>query len=116
MTDENQIDGISKFWDDYQEHGIDHAISEVMAHSENGSLVELEMAVPHLVEEAKERKIDMIAFLTELDAALEKLDASGTDNGTGGVSSDSSDETDQAQDGDESGSSQDADGETEQVQ
>ena len=107
-----QTDGITLFWDDYEAFGVDMAISRVMDRSENGSLIELEMAVPYLVDEAKKRNIDMIKFLTELDAALEKLEnATRVDNGSDELPFDIGDEADQAQDGHESESAQDVDGE-----
>lgn len=108
-----QEDGITQFWDDYEANGIDYALEQVRDRSEDNDLLELEQAVPFLVQEARARKIDILNFLQELDAhlAVEVDRATGTDNGVSGVSADSDNEADQAQDGDESGSAQDADGE-----
>lgn len=104
-------DIIDTFWDKYQEAGIEDAIAYVKEAS-GGDLSLLELAVPYLVEEARDRNIDMIQFLQELDAHLEKQDdASGTDNGSSELHPDSSDEADQPQIEDESAQARDADGE-----
>jgi hypothetical protein len=106
-------DGITLFWNDYQEHGIEKALENVRARSESGDLYELEAAVPYLVQEARERGIDMIQFLTQLDEALEveEEDAPGIDNGSSELHADGGDESYQPEDEDESASAPDVDGE-----
>lgn len=108
-------DGISKFWDDYQERGIAEALATVRERSADNGLEELEQSVPYLVEEARNRGIDILKFLAELDEQLakeeEQDDATGTDNGPGELHADSSDEADQSSNEDEPASTSDVDGE-----
>jgi len=104
---------ITLFWDDYQKHGVEIAIDNELERS--GNLLTLEQAVPELVEQAKERDIDMIKFLTELDVALAEKGvqayAPRVDDGSDLVYSDSSDEGDFPQDAYESAQARAADGE-----
>lgn len=110
----SEQDGITKFWDDYQEQGIEVALKAVRERSAEGNLAELEMAVPFLVEEARNRDIDLLQFLTELDEQLAKEEQENADranNGTSELPADGSDEADESSDEDEPASSRDADGE-----
>jgi hypothetical protein len=114
---EAQVDGISQFWNEYQEQGIGVALATVRDRSETGAdYRELELAVPHLIGEARNRGIDVLKFLQELDAEMakreEEEDASGTDDGVSELSANSSDEADQPQNEDESASASDVDGES----
>jgi hypothetical protein len=107
---------IKEFWDNYTTHGIHEALRVVREQSETGDFKELEEQVPVLVQAARDRDIDIIQFLHELDEALaeevgEEDATSGVDNGDRGISTVSSDEDDQPQDEDESESARDADGE-----
>jgi hypothetical protein len=106
VTD-NERDIIDRFWGLYQAEGIASAMTYVKD-ATGDDVAALEAAVPYLVEEARERDIDMVEFLQELDGELTK-DASGTDNGSSELRSDSGDEADQPQDEDESAQARDAD-------
>lgn len=118
MSEQDINETITHFWNTYEAEGVDAALNEARARSENDDLKNIEDAVPALVEEARNRNIDILQFLGELDEARAneqvdagEEDASGTDNGSSGVSADSSDEASEPQAEDESSSARDADGE-----
>ena len=104
-------DVIDQFWDLYQEEGIVTAV-DYIRNEADGDLSVLETSVPYLVEEAKTRSIDIIDFLQELDDHMEKTDASGTDNGSDELPSDSDSEASEPQDEDGTSEARDADGES----
>lgn len=93
-------DEIKKFWDRYEADGIRSAVEYVKEISE-GNLDYLKDNVPALVEEARERNVDMISFLEALDE-VETEDAAATSDDAGELPSDSSDPVGESEDADES--------------
>lgn len=93
---------VDVFWDLYEEGGLTPAIEMARSHS-NGDLTALEQNVPFLVMEAKNRDIDLIKFLTELDAQMEKEeDAAGITDDACELPADGSDDDVVSEDEDES--------------
>ncbi len=75
---------INLFWDEYQMDGIEEALAYLKSY--HGSLKALEGDVPGLVNIAREREIDLVQFLKELDEFFSKEDdddTNGTDNDGG---------------------------------
>ena len=101
----------TKFWDAYQDGGIAAAMASIDSDGEP-SVDDLRGAVPALIETAKERSIDMLVFLKELDA-LEASHATGTDNDGSELSVDGSVDADPVEDADDGAVEQAADVEAE---
>ena len=106
MQDNNnteQTDAIDVFWTTYQEQGLEPALNYIKGES-NGNLELLHFAVPHLVDEAKSRDIDMIKFLEELDVWLKENpdDATRIADDADQLPADSSDDASQSEDETES--------------
>lgn len=87
---------VSKFWDLYEADGIEDAVHYAQGESD-GDLEKLKDNVGDLINEAKERDIDVIKFLEQL-AEVEARDAARTDNDAVVVPADSSDDDDQPED------------------
>lgn len=100
---------IEKFWDLYEEDGIQAAV-DFAKEQTDGSPEAMAEAAPYLVAEGKKREIDILEFLEKLDE-VEQQYANGTDNDARGVSPDSDSQADKSEDEDESAPASDADGE-----
>lgn len=101
------------FWDVYEKEGARAANRHFMANTYGVPAVQ-SMAVRYLLEEARARKIDIIKFITDLDAAVkEEVEnaTAGIIDGPSGIRSVSSDQVDKSEDADESAPSRNADGE-----
>lgn len=75
----DSINEITTFWDRYETGGIDSAVSWL--HDTYGNLKALEGDVQSLINEARERDINIIQFLKELDNHMlveRKDDTNGT--------------------------------------
>ncbi len=75
---------INDFWNEYETHGIEEALAYLTEY--HGSLKALEGDVPGLVNIARDREIDLVQFLKELDEHFSKEDTDdtdGTDNNGG---------------------------------
>lgn len=70
---------INKFWDEYETHGMREALAYLTEY--HGSLKALEGDVPGLVNIARDREVDLVQFLKELDEFFSKEDDDDT-NGT----------------------------------
>jgi len=92
-------DLVSKFWDLYQEDGIEPAVAYAQELS-GGNLEALKAEIPDLLAQANERGIEIIPFLEQLEAA-ETANADGTDNDGDIVHSDGSADADAPQDADQ---------------
>lgn len=117
-TDPTNLDP-QRFWELYQEDGVNAAIDYALLFATNGDVsydALLAEHVPALVTHAKDMEIDMIRFLSDLDQLesdqlAEKQDADGTDNDVGGISPDSDSEADLDEDADVSAETRADDGE-----
>jgi hypothetical protein len=100
----------TSFWNDVSERSVQEAVQEL--YGKVDTLDDLEEMIPDLVEEAKQRDIDLVKFLQDLDEIMTEIeDASGASNGSDELPSDSGDEAGQPQDEDESAPARDADAE-----
>jgi hypothetical protein len=95
---------VKEFWDAYQANGIGAAYEYSTSNLEG----ELDEHVPALVEEAKDREIDMMQFLSELDEV--ESNAIAADNDAGGVHPDSDNEASSDEDADVSAETPATDG------
>jgi hypothetical protein len=102
------------FWDDYVSLGIRdayHNLSQKVPNDDTLDEKVREMG-PHLFHMAKDRDIDVVKFLNELDEVMKEVEnARRTDNGASELRVDSSDEVDEPSNEDESASASDVDGE-----
>lgn len=98
---EDRAEDVSKFWDIYGDEGIEAAV-DFAKDNTDGNILVMQEIIPSLIEEAKERGIDMMEFLMELDSVEGAVeDAAGTDNDGSELLVDSSDNADESQDEDE---------------
>lgn len=75
---------INVFWDEYESDGIGGALAFLI--KRHGNIKALEGEVPYLVTSAKERGVDLIKFIKELDEYMSEEvedDTDGTDNDGG---------------------------------
>ena len=78
---------IDEFWNDYESDGIGGALAFLI--KRHGSLKALEGEVPYLVSSAKEKEIDIIKFMKELDEFLsEESEDDTVDDSTSVVEND----------------------------
>lgn len=109
----------NEFWRLYQDEGIAACIdyAKTFATGDGDYDQVIQEHVPALVQIAKERKIDMIGFLGELDKLesdqlqAEDDDAVRTSDDAGGISPDSDSEAGDAADEDDAGQARATDGE-----
>ena len=93
-----------KFWDLYQaeDGGIEACINYARDFAQDDETYEkvIQEHVPGLIEVAKEREVEMLKFLSDLDELeqREMADADGTSDDVGGISPDSDSEAGDAQD------------------
>jgi hypothetical protein len=109
-------DYVNKFWDLYQEDGIEDAVHYAQGES-NGDLEMLKDQIEDLIGEAKNRDVDIIKFLEEL-AEVEARDAIRTTDDAPLLLTDSSDDDgiveDEAESAEERAPDQPADAGTEE--
>jgi hypothetical protein len=94
----NQIE-IDEFWDAYKQDGIQGALAILI--KRHGNLKSLEGEVPYLVSSAKEKEIDLIQFIKELDEYMSEAkidDTTRTSDDGGELRTDSSSEPDSTED------------------
>lgn len=107
----------NEFWNQFESDGAKGAIDYARGFAGDGDNYDkiIQEHVPGLIEVAKERGVNMIDFLAQLDALeqqelAEKEDAIRADNDGSELSIDSDTDADPTQDADEPAESQESDG------